>query len=143
MSDQQKARTVPGLLLEQAINNHATGGGVEVSSRLVGEQQPRARDEGAGNRHSLLLATRELPGVMGQTVTKPDCGQAVFGGSKGVAAAIQLERDRDVLQRRHCRDEMEGLEDDADPPPGKTGRRSLAGGPEILPARRPPPAAGP
>src|SRR5258706_12086686 len=36
--------------------------GVEVPGRLVGEQDQRSVDEGARDRHPLLLSTRELTG---------------------------------------------------------------------------------
>ena len=39
MGDQQQGRAVPGLLLEQAVDDEAAGRGVEIAGRLVGEQQ--------------------------------------------------------------------------------------------------------
>ena len=43
MGDQQQGRPVPGLLLEQAIDDEAAGSAVEIAGRLVGEQQLAAR----------------------------------------------------------------------------------------------------
>ena len=54
--DQQQCRAVPCLLLEEAIDDQATRRGVEISRRLVREQQFRPGDKGAGDRHALLLA---------------------------------------------------------------------------------------
>ena len=38
-------------------------GRIEVSGRLVGQQDQRTVDEGPGDRHTLLLTTGELAGV--------------------------------------------------------------------------------
>ena len=66
MGDQQQGRPVPGVLLEQAIDDELTGIAVEIAGGLVGEQQLRSGDEGAGDRHALLLAARQLAGIMGR-----------------------------------------------------------------------------
>src|SRR5690606_14259005 len=44
----------------------------------------------------------------------------------GILDAGQFERYRDVFQGSHCRDEMEGLEDDADMAAAETRQRVLA-----------------
>ena len=56
MSDQHQGRPVPGMLLEQAIDDELTGIAVEIPGGLIGEQQLRSGDESAGDRHALLLA---------------------------------------------------------------------------------------
>ena len=40
--------------------NIVSGCPVQISGRFIAEQKPRIRDQGAGNRHALLLAAREL-----------------------------------------------------------------------------------
>ena len=35
---------------------------IQISGGLIGEQQPWFPDEGASERHSLLLASRKFPG---------------------------------------------------------------------------------
>ena len=49
-------------------------------------------------------------GAMGQA----DLGEQRGGRLEGIRPAGELQRQRDVLKRRHGRDQMEGLEDDAD-----------------------------
>ena len=103
MGDQQKGRPVPGVLLEQAIDDELTGIAVEISGGLVGEQQLRSGDEGAGDRHALLLAARQLAGIMGQAVTEADRREGFPRSGKCIGAAAELERDRDIFQGGHRR----------------------------------------
>src|SRR6185437_5304444 len=105
---------------EQEVDDDASGGGIEIAGRLVGEEQARRDGEGAGEGDALLLAAGELPRIVQQAVSEPDRGKAAFGEREGVAAAGELERNGDVLQRVHRRYEMKGLEDDADIVASKT-----------------------
>src|SRR5258708_33462525 len=98
VGDQQQGRAVSCLVLKQAIDDQPAGGGVEVSGWLVGEQQLRPGDESAGDRHPLLLASRELPGIMGQTMAEADRGEASGGSGKRVAPTVELQRYRDVFE---------------------------------------------
>src|SRR5215472_3358862 len=68
VGDQQQGRTVPCLILEETIDDQTARRGIEISRWLVREQQFRSTDKGAGDRHALLLAARELPRIMGQTI---------------------------------------------------------------------------
>ena len=45
---------------------------VEVPRRLVGEDEPGPRDEGAGDGHALLLAARKLAGRVPEARAEPD-----------------------------------------------------------------------
>jgi len=62
VGDQQQGRAVQGVLFEQAIDDEATGGAVEIPGGLVGQQQLWSGDERAGDRHTLLLSPRSWPG---------------------------------------------------------------------------------
>jgi hypothetical protein len=53
---------------KQEVVDLVRGAGVEVAGRLVGQQQARAHDQRAGDRHALLLATGELAGAVVQAV---------------------------------------------------------------------------
>ena len=64
VGDQKQSRAVSGLMLKQAIDDQAAGGSVEISRRFGGEQQFRLGDKGTGDRYPLLLASRELSGIM-------------------------------------------------------------------------------
>ena len=62
------------VLIEPAkeVEDLATGGGVELTGRLVGEQDRRPVGERAGDRHPLHLSTGELGGTVPLAVTEPD-----------------------------------------------------------------------
>ena len=58
--------------------------------------------------------------IMMQAIAEADRGQFLRGAFCGVGIAGELQRHRDVLQRRHGRDQVERLEDDADLPAAET-----------------------
>ena len=90
--------------------------GVEVAGRLVGQQQRRVVDERARDRDALLLAARQLVGVVVQL--RREAGQAQDVGHLlahlAARAAGHLERVRDVVVDRPVRQQLEVLEDDAE-----------------------------
>jgi hypothetical protein len=51
---------------------------------------------------------------VGQAVLKTDGGKFVLGFFEGVAHARQFQRNGDIFQRGHVRNEVEGLEDNTD-----------------------------
>src|SRR2546428_12912649 len=57
-------RRAAGIDLQQHLNDFPRGGRVQVSGGLVRQKDPRVVDQRAGNRHPLLLATRELFGKL-------------------------------------------------------------------------------
>src|SRR5690606_32493953 len=87
---------------------------VEIAGGLVGDQQLRRRGKRPGDRHALLLAARKLAGIVRQTLAQPDGRQLAPRDLESVAYIGQLQRPRDVSQRGHVGNEVEGLEDDAD-----------------------------
>ena len=70
---------------------------------------------------------------MTQPVTKADELQLVFGAAKRICGAGKLEGDGDILQRCHGRDQVEGLEDDANPRAPKPGELVFVQRAELLP----------
>ena len=89
----------------------------------------------ARQRHALLLAARQLAGIMVEARGQPDRVQLGSRRGRRRRGAGQLQRHRDVFQRRHGRDQMEGLEDDADMVPRKRASRPRRARGD--PARRP------
>ena len=65
VGDEQQGRAEPLAQREQQIHHHLPRRLIEIAGRFVGEQEPRFRREGAGEHHTLLLATRELRRQMG------------------------------------------------------------------------------
>src|SRR6478736_3336840 len=58
--------------LAQQLHDVGAGLGVEVAGRLVGEDDGRFADQGAGDGDALLLAAGELGGTVGATVLEAD-----------------------------------------------------------------------
>jgi hypothetical protein len=94
------------------------------------------RRQRAGERHALLLAARQLRGIMRQSLPEPDLLQLRPGAVESVRRAGEFERNGDVFQRRHRRDEMERLEHDADVLAAKAGKLVLAQRVDSRPRRR-------
>ena len=134
-------------VLEQGHDLHARAR-VEGAGGLVGQDENRLVDEGARDRDALLLAARELRGVMVLAIRQADRRQLGLRPLPPIARrrlAVE-QRQLHVLQRRRPRQEIEGLEDEADllvadagqlvrPPwrrrrrrPAGTGRRSACPG---------------
>ena len=103
-----------GIQLEQQFPDPRAGDGVEIAGGLVREQHRGLRDEGAGQRHALLLAAGELPRVVPGAPAQADAAPASRRGAARVRLARQFQRQHDVLERRQRRDQMEGLEHEAD-----------------------------
>ena len=90
---------------------------VEVSRRLVGEQQRRARHERARDRDALLLTARQLARMVIEPIAEPDAPQRVGGQRLRVlppARAVVQQRQLDVVERRGAREQVEALEDEAE-----------------------------
>src|SRR5271167_1827834 len=51
---------------------------------------------------------------MSEPVAETDGDELAFGARKSVARAGEFKRNGDIFQRRHGRDEVKGLENDAD-----------------------------
>src|SRR5712692_11974665 len=69
---------LPRDLLEQLVD-HLSRRGVEVSRRLVGEDQTRVVGQRPGDRHALLLTTRELSWLVGDSFPETDAVQQAAG----------------------------------------------------------------
>ena len=99
---------------EQKLDDVATSRLVEIAGWLVGDEDPGTRRERAGERDALLLAAGKLSRIVVEPAAQSDRRQFVLGARKCVARAGEFERHGDVFQRGHGRDQVEGLEHDAD-----------------------------
>src|SRR5690606_14533299 len=78
----------PRVELGEGLEDLVRGRRVERAGRLVGEKEPRARDERSRDRDALALAARELGGPMLHAVGEPDGrerlarGLAPFAGGR-------------------------------------------------------------
>jgi hypothetical protein len=100
----------------QQVHDLVAARAVEVAGGLVGEQHRGLGDDGARDRHALLLAARQLgrrvvlPALQAhlrQRPRPPRCARAL-----APSAAVE-QRQLDVLQRRGARQQVEALEDEA------------------------------
>jgi acyl-CoA thioesterase I len=114
MRDEDQGRATVALQGEQQVDDRVPRGLVEIAGRLVGDHDGRIGHKRAGDRHALLLATRELGGIMVQAAGEADGREFLFGAREGVRLVGEFEGQGDVLEGRHGGHEMKGLEDDAD-----------------------------
>ena len=99
--DERRASLLAGQLGDQ-VEYFACGGRVELTRRLVGDQQVRAACERSTERDALLLAARELAGMRVAAAGQADPRKQLVG--TGVAPGTWLpgeaELDADELARR-------------------------------------------
>ena len=93
---------------------------VEVAGRLVGEDELGLVDERARDRHALLLSAGELARLVVLPARQAHDGEApprlLLALPRRVTAVRVDQRQLDVLERRRAREQVEGLEDEADLP---------------------------
>ena len=100
--------------VQQLEDLHA-GTEVELAGRLVGEQDRVPGRERAGDRDALLLAAGELVREVVGRGSRARPGRASrVATPRGVAAAGDVGAELDVLERGQRREQVEGLEDEAD-----------------------------
>ena len=94
--------------------------GIERARDLVQEHDSRLHGEGTDDRHPLLLATREPVGIVVLLLGEPEALQERPAGLLGLLAGDAERSDGpegDVAEHGHVREQVEGLEDDADVTP--------------------------
>lgn len=104
--------------------------GVQVPGGLVAQQQRGFGDQGAGDGHALALAARHPGREMAGAVAEADPLQRRTGpvGALRARDAVVDHGEADVLQGAAVRQEMEGLEDEADALPAQGGPVAVAQG---------------
>src|SRR2546423_493847 len=89
---------------------------IQVSSRLIGQQQLRTRDKSSRNGDSLLFSARNFTNFMVKTVQKADSIQNMprdSFGFRSIVATNELWHHR-VLEGREFRQKMVELKDKPD-----------------------------
>lgn len=122
MGDEKQGHVPLGLFGKQEVGDLAACLAVEIAGRLVGDQDGGIGCQRPGDRHTLLLPAGKLTGIVMQPVAEADGGKLVLGNGEGVAHIGKLQRHCDVFQRGHVGQQVEGLEDDADPASAKGGQ---------------------
>jgi hypothetical protein len=91
--------------------------GVEVTGRLVGEDDRGVADQRTGDGHALLLTAGELAREVIEAMLHLDLRQHGLGLGlhvRGDEALAIGQREADVLEDGQLADQVEGLEDEAD-----------------------------
>ena len=101
-----------GIEVEEKFDDAMARLGVEIAGRFVREQDLRAIDEGARDSDALLLAPRELRGVMMQSFTQPHPIKQLNRFLERVIQAAEFHRHHYVFERGDRRDELEVLKDE-------------------------------
>ena len=114
VGDQDQRGVAFGVSGEQEVDDFAAGGLVEIAGGLVGDEDRRIGRQCPRQRDPLLFAAGKLRGIVVAPFGKADGGEFSLGADVGIRNAGQFKRYRDVLQGGHRRDEMKGLENDAD-----------------------------
>ena len=115
MGDEHQGRIAAAFQRKHQIDDAFPRGFIEIAGRLVCDKNGGRWRQRPGERDALLLAAGKLRRIMRKAGAKPDAFQFRRGPVEGIFDTGEFERDRDILDRRHRRDQMEGLEDDADP----------------------------
>ncbi len=104
-----------GDLLEDLHDLHG-GLGVQRAGGLVGKEDVRVVDQGAGNGHALHLAAGHLIGLLVELIGEADLLQRLRGAAAALRGgdARECQRELDVGEHALVRDEVIGLEDEAD-----------------------------
>ena len=117
-------------LVQLLQNLHHLYGGLAVQGAgwLVGKDDLGPGDEGAGDCHTLLLSAGHLVGHVVRPLSQPEAVQVFQGKGVAFAAAHALveEGKRHVLHRVLERNQVEGLEDEANHAVAELGGFCLA-----------------
>ena len=116
---------------EEQVDYARTGGAIQISGRLVGQQQMGPGGKGAGDGHALLFAAGKLARIMGEPLRQTDPlhhGDRLFAGMGGPG---QLQRQHRVFQCGKRRQQLERLEYEAHQASAQCGPAVLVQGEQI------------
>ena len=115
--------------LEEQLMHVVAGGRVEVAGRLVGEHGARRQHDGARDGDALLLAARQLAGLVLEAVRRGRPASSTARAARAAssqALARDQRRHHDVLERGEVRQQVMELEDEADLAIAERGELPLA-----------------
>ena len=135
MGHQHQRGAVAVAQAEQQIHDRLAVHPVQIARGFIGQQDRRARGGGARQRDALLLAAGHLRRVVVHPRAQPNGSEFFLGPFEGVGMPGQFQRRRHVLQRRHRRNQMKGLEHHPHLVAPKSGQRVLVHRRQVLPQR--------
>ena len=133
--EHERAAEIP-VERDEELDDLLARGRVEVARGLVGQEQPRPAADGARDGDPLLLAARELDGVVVAAIGETDLAEQRVRAAERVGLAAEPERHRDVLERGERCNEVVGLEDIADIVPPEAREIVLAEPRDLHPGHR-------
>lgn len=110
MADNDHGLTQLAIDLSQQLQHLATGFGVQVTGRLVAQQQRGVAGQGSGDSHTLLLSARQLGGKEAGPVLQAHDAQRFLSVQR---IAGDLHRHLHVFQGRQGRHQIEELKNKA------------------------------
>jgi len=106
---------------EEQVRDLLPGRAVEISRRLVSEQDHRLVRERTGNPDTLLFTARQLRRIVIEPASEADAPEKLarrrfrIGSGRRAIRGQQFQWNEHVLERCQRRDQMKVLEDEADP----------------------------
>ena len=112
-----------------------TGSRVEIAGGLVGQQDARTHHSGPGDRYSLPFTTGKLRGPVLGAFCQPDGLECSRDPAAALGARDSCEDHGkgDILGSTEARNEVKGLEDEADALSAKARELFFGQGPYLLP----------
>ena len=118
VGDEDEGAAGGGVEFEEEVGEGGCGGGVERAGGFIGEDEAWLADEGADDGDALTFTAGELGGELGEMVGEADAGEEVGGAGAGggeVWGIVACEHgEQDVFDGGEVREEMVGLEDEAE-----------------------------
>ena len=136
MGDADERGALLAVEVEEKRGERVRGGAVERTGRLVGEEELGLVDERADDGAALALAAGELAGPVVHPLGEADAGEELLGTVHRLRAARGITRrecgDEDILQHGALREQMMGLEDEANLPVARGREGEFVEGVEAL-----------
>src|SRR5262245_4236073 len=116
VGDDQHTAAAVARDLRQHRHDGVAVSAVERGGRLVGEDRRSIADDGAGNGDALLLAAAELLRIRAHLEREPDPGERLLRLLHRPVRVLttHIKRDAHIVERRERREQVIGLEHEAD-----------------------------
>jgi hypothetical protein len=116
MRGEDEGKTEAAVEIAHEVDELSGVARVEIGGRLVGEDEGRAVDDGAGDRHALTFSSGEQVGAMPGARGEADAFEGVSDSPAALGAIESLNQQRvlDIFRRGEHGNEIERLEDESD-----------------------------
>jgi hypothetical protein len=111
---QQQGCSYLAIQTEKQVDHHLTRFSIKVPGRFIGKQDAWLANERTGQGHALLFASRQLDGIMVQSIPQPDTVEQIDGVRFRSSLSAQFERDHHIFKSSEGGDQLEGLKNETD-----------------------------